>query len=96
MISGKEIIVNISTSPSKGGQEMKKTITPKLLLDLLEVGPVDLELWGESEMAKLVGAGKKSESDEAYAIAKVWSTELRREVIDLVAITDIRGVKLSV
>ena len=72
---------------------MKKVITPKLLLDLLEVGSVDLELWGQSEMAKLVGAGTQS---EGYALAKVWSTEIRREVIDLVAITDIRGVKLSV
>ena len=75
---------------------MKKVITPELLLDLLEVGSVDLELWGESEMAKLVGAGKKSEGEEAYAIAKVWSPEIRREVIDLVAIEDIKGVKLSV
>lgn len=72
---------------------MKKTITPKLLLDLLEVGSVDLELWGQSEMAKLVGAGTQS---EGYALAKVWSPEIRREVIDLVAITDIRGVKLNV
>ncbi|WP_044027252.1 hypothetical protein [Corynebacterium glutamicum] len=72
---------------------MKKTITPKLLLDLLAIGSVDLELWGQSEIAKLVGAGMRS---EGYALAKVWSPEIRREVIDLVAITDIKGMKVSV
>lgn len=93
MIPGKEIIVNVISSPDLGGQEMKKTITPRLLLDLLAVGSVDLELWGQSEMAKLVGVGPRS---EGCALVKVWSPDIRREVIDQVAIEDIRGVNLSV
>ncbi len=69
----------------------KLIVTPHMLLDLLQAGSVELELWGEPAPAKLVGAGFR---DGGYALAKLRD-EAGREVIEIIDIKEIREVRLS-
>lgn len=66
-------------------------VSPHMLLDMLQLGSVELELWGDPGEAKLVGVGAK---DEGYALVKVREAA-GREVIEIVPLSVIKEVRLS-
>lgn len=69
----------------------KPIANPHMLLDMLQLGSVELELWGDPGEAKLVGVGAKG---DGYALVKVRD-EAGREVIEIVPLSLIKEVRLS-
>lgn len=61
------------------------------LLGMLEIGSVELELWGDPNVSKLIGVGFEG---EGYALVKVRD-EAGREAVEIIPLNVIKEVRLS-